>query len=918
MSKIQTLMAKLPIGFSKTADAAGVESPDEVQMEQDFGRLAYTFLKDRAAALIPYLLGFEVVDREEDGSRAIGIFGFKLNRDYYYVPVFFINNQIKGMDLLFNKRTNSFMPLRESWINYLVNKQTIELGGGRVDKNIRQDFEWPRFDFLAIPPSSPSGIPKTADVAEEKAEEKAQKDPDDEQGSSQVDEQALLDTLCANPGMKDTELHAWAEDNGYNIHKVEEKVYEIATRFAQFMNEGKAQETGTTPSNVPPQQMAEGQKVEAEHSSDPEIKKKITTDHLAEFKDYYTGLGKAEDEMKKSSAVIKDGFETWNTIQQALVDSFDKDAEFQEAWVGAISRLTKSELPFDKTAENSDLVRFLSEHGGVPAVNLLMKTITENPGFAKAAMTFYPGVESLFVTKFAQRLDPKTEPVKLTVTTQVSDYHNGEEKKKLVRDGFVIHDSRPADEMSETYDVSYDKRFANPTEAGLYNVLMKNGATTQAWVFPKVGFGRKDEVLVIETDKKRYITAEPGAVFVRDDMITKGPDAYEDAIKPGKMEVDKEYVMINAKQNHATRPFTVKAIVAENGKRVRMRVNWGYSCTVKRPTYGHDFEKLHDRSHSYPEAITEPNNDYVQLADYSGPKLGQSGDSVVVPSDWKALELNTKGPDVNGSYEARRVMEDGFSLGNLNDMTEALNKNAFHKVAVCSDDGMEYYIRFDDSFVDGKPMSYKDAAVRLVGAYGLAVNDAETMLKEAKDNYKCRRLVKLGQLAGVQMPYPPAQSTGVDPFTGAITVSPQADSVTGGVYGAPTPQNTMRPGFNLGGEAQMDLEAAGLAQQAASAGQKKVFDHAAIGGLSKVYDSSAVVDTYLPDLMKAMDRLGRIIFLFYWKNDEFVTRYGQQDVAEMEDTLRGVFKNFGDLILKLKQKTIDNDSMEGALNEAQQ
>ena len=228
MSKLQSLFAKLPVGFSKKADA-GIDSPDEVQLEQDFGRLAYTFLKDRAAALVPYLLGFEVVDREEDGSKAVGIFGFKLNRDYYYVPVFFINNQIKGMDLLFNKRTNSFMPLRESWINYLVNKQTIELGGGRVDKNIRQDFEWPRFDFLAIPPSSPSGIPKSAAA--------------------------------------------------------------LNSSFQQFMGEGKAKEEGVTDKDVPKDQLQAGEREESEHTSNPKIKKKIALDHLAgEDPLYYTHL----------------------------------------------------------------------------------------------------------------------------------------------------------------------------------------------------------------------------------------------------------------------------------------------------------------------------------------------------------------------------------------------------------------------------------------------------------------------------------------------------------------------------------------------------------------------------------------------------------------------------------------------------
>jgi len=105
----------------------------------------------------------------------------------------------------------------------------------------------------------------------------------------------------------------------------------------------------------------------------------------------------------------------------------------------------------------------------------------------------------------------------------------------------------------------------------------------------------------------------------------------------------------------------------------------------------------------------------------------------------------------------------------------------------------------------------------------------------------------------------------------------------------------------------MDLQAAGLGQEAANAGQKQVFDHSTIGGLSKVYDSGAVIDSYVPELMKSLDRLGRILFLFYWKNEEFTERYGNADMAEMEDTIRGVFKSFGDLVLQLREKTIGSE-----------
>jgi hypothetical protein len=105
----------------------------------------------------------------------------------------------------------------------------------------------------------------------------------------------------------------------------------------------------------------------------------------------------------------------------------------------------------------------------------------------------------------------------------------------------------------------------------------------------------------------------------------------------------------------------------------------------------------------------------------------------------------------------------------------------------------------------------------------------------------------------------------------------------------------------------IDQEAQMLAEQAAQAGQKHVFDQAAVGGLSKVYDTSAVVDSYIPTFMDSLDRLGRVLFLFYWKHDDFTSRYGSDDVVEMEDRLRGVFKQFGDLTLKLKEKAVRTD-----------
>ena len=42
-----------------------------------------------------------------------------------------------------------------------------------------------------------------------------------------------------------------------------------------------------------PEELKKGMKVESEHSDDPEVQRKIATDHLKEDPEYYTKLAKA-------------------------------------------------------------------------------------------------------------------------------------------------------------------------------------------------------------------------------------------------------------------------------------------------------------------------------------------------------------------------------------------------------------------------------------------------------------------------------------------------------------------------------------------------------------------------------------------------------------------------------------------------
>jgi len=93
-----------------------------------------------------------------------------------------------------------------------------------------------------------------------------------------------------------------------------------------------------------------------------------------------------------------------------------------------------------------------------------------------------------------------------------------------------------------------------------------------------------------------------------------------------------------------------------------------------------------------------------------------------------------------------------------------------------------------------------------------------------------------------------------------------------------------------------------LAEVSQRTGVKSIFDHGVIASLSKTFDSKGLIDNYLPDLEVALDKLGRLLFLFYWKPEDFMELYGTDDQSSLENSLVSNFKSFGELVLELKNK----------------
>jgi len=792
------------------------EQPDNVQFAQDFSNLAFQFLQDRAPALMKYILGFEVVDRAENGTRAVGIFGFKIDGNYYYVPAFFMNSQVKGVNSILSKRTNSFVPLTEQWVNYIINRKANELGneapGGPA--NEPSQFENPNFDFLQRPTVGPLGGPPYS-------------------GSVVGSKVASAD------------WDRWT--------------------FSQ----------------------------------------------------------------------------AWDVMRSDLEKRASDDPEFKKAFAGFFLSFTHTRSPLAKEA-SSPIQSYIEKVGGPKAEVTFMKAL-HNVKLADAALEFYTGPSAFHVDRYskdnymlrkrAEEISKRTPQVKIT-----SDAGNEDEAREILEDGFTIQDNRPEERKSDVIETEYEKNFQNPDLPGVYDVLVNGGKTVEAYVLPLDPMFGSKKMAVYFPSNRQLIYAKSRNILCEGGVKGSLKDVYEKAKSVNDCELRANYMMIG-KSGTVFPRFHVNNVKRDKGERP---VIGGHLDSYEiedsdyEPSPTDDFTNYwaHDKYHHRDGSPKNPDITYVnniELADFTGsPKW--AGGTLVLPSDWRALQVGEKDRDwprpmSSDEYEKEQAKKTIYELGSLDSLSLELRKEGAARLEVRSDDGIDYYIGFDGGHYT-RPMNYKQACVLMVTRLGVRNKDAKTLLKKASVERKAKCLLKLGQLVGVSTQEPREQTPEADPYTGIpVYESPYYDESRMPFYGNdPSVSEDNQLGENIGGdiqrqseegggggdEAEFDPEASQLAQQAGRLGQKDVFDKAAIGGLAKVYDTGAVIDSYLPEFMQALDRVGRVLFLYYWKHNDFTARYGTDDVVEMEDVLKNVFNNLGKLTLDLKKKAVGGgDSQSG-------
>lgn len=799
MSKTSTLRRSQLLSELRAYSAHGavkraaLGGEQDSAFEQSFASLAHVYIQDKAPGLLDFMIGFQLVDKSEDNTKAVGIFGFKIGQQWAYVPVFFLNGDIKGHELLYLRGQDSFVPLKENWINYLLAKRPHVLGGPTAENEQQLGILQPMLSQLSQAPSAKFGSDRHAPYIKEWARPVMLK---------------LAEWVTKNPGACYEGLDERLDYR--NFLKQDLRLVKLALDT---------------------------------HRSFPTVK--AAADEL-----YGPSM------LRDLLVEMRNDATTKAVLSKSAVDALDKEEARSKVERKMVKRVPGTILAKDAAADDA----------------------------------------------------PKVEVIVDSVITENLPEMDDEERKKLLRDGYLIRDHRNGEEVSIAYNVQIGMALSNPDQTDVYRVLTKPGTFERCLIIhhPHSGRGREPYVTVVALDgEKSWDNIHPTRVFVRQQARGKSDvelfnDWFEAQSSATSLQKGAVYVAISV-GGQGTVPFEVRERIDAD----TYAVEWESHGSRTRAEY------LPDTDDCCSVVPYDQRCEYVAFNTRKGTQFRSQNQKLYLPSDTKVIKIKdapkckscNKGEDDCTCEYFRRDYNRGpepIRPGNIEDLQlQIMSKTAALKVWAGS----------NEVIVNRRRMSKLAGLVHLVRDQNLRENQAKHILKTAER-----------QLNGVHyrvkhaqpfMPYEAMQGPGAPAMMEMPPMS--ADPAYGGVPTQyPMEQSQMVPEMSAANTdpsiydpmQMMDPMAMQTAQSAQQQGQKEVFDTTMIGSMLKAVREDTLVDRYLGDLIKALDRLGRILFMFYWHNEEFVERYGKQEMPDLEDTVRNAFEILGDLVLWMREKSV--------------
>jgi hypothetical protein len=886
-------------GEVKTAELGGGQ---DTPFEQAFSNLAHAYLKDKAPKLLDYEVGFQLLEKNQENTKSVGVFGFKVGSQWIYCPVLFLNGDLKGHELMYIKSQDMFVPLKEEWIDYILGKKPAILGEG-VNRNLSlmgvmppnlyqlsrspQKFAADQSSGKIVPTTNtepdlpittPAGCPKMASWAREFMPTLGYltTTPVDYTGIKGVPDllkeagETLFRFVTDQIGVKYPTVFADI-DRFYG--------HEMLTDVAQ---------------HIYAQKKAAASKSLVKNSATMAFGDKPPKDWN----------GTMQRPSKKNGGVRSDGEEAWDLSQVGRRRT--------GAHVGHLGDSAKManypgcggpKGPASMKCEKCGMINCKCPH--------MKKKASIIPSEIGPTEALPEGIKHKVISKETVKLDP-----------QLVHGMSSDERQTLLKERVVFKDHREDKDVTIAYNVQTPLRMQNPDHTGLYYVLVKPDKFEKCLVIyhPYNAEQRLGLCTVVRLDgEKNYVNTHPANVWHRGEVDNDTWKKWLDKEKTcesvplqrrtkkyGDYDYDDKRVFLLLGPNgEGTAPFKAREeYTGGDDEQVVYDVRFEDHEWSSRPAYLPD----HGRGmKNYADpCCLNADGEHLTLTKRPGVKITVKSGYLMVPDQFKIIQCR----DEDASEKTRNKP---LQLGTLVDVQTKIMSYT-EPLRVVSDG--------KDVTVEENRMDKLSAVMHLFYDYGLRKEAAEEIVDRALKHGKCEpRLVYSNYIKACwSLTEKQAADSGNDMIRGAPNAPPFPepytgyDPLTGG--NVPTMQESQ---FNIPIQDMSasktdrsiyhpfgpDPKAMQVAQDASRTGQKEVFDTAMLGSLLKVLRQDNMVDRYMGDLMKGMDRLGRILFLYYWHGEEFEDRYGKQDMPELEDGLRNAFEGIGDIVLVLKRKAIE-------------
>jgi hypothetical protein len=830
----------------KKAAAQGAMPDDAV--EKAFFDQSSQFIANKAAPIMrdPYRLGFEIVQKNDDNTRMVGIFAFRIAKGLFYAPAFFLNGEIKGTDLFYNHSEKTFKPLTEDWVKYYLEKDKQEQGMGQDRSERKKHPADMQLRRLAMPPfTHTSGLKMASDYTG-------------------------FPEIKRNEGLQETTPDAILPNINKSLQLPGHPLLPV----------------GPTGSVTTPVVTGGGLT-----SADPEKAARFVW-VAPEFLDVDSGdLSKAASEA------------------DPLLATF-----LNEDWAPILEKMASLE------ALRPIMKQFLLEDGGWDAFDKIAHAIKHSPDFAER-MCAGGDPEDFMPEELAQVVKSASAPeaeIELIVGGLNAFTDQGLTKSaaaEFFQKGYVFLDKRADEKITAVYadaSASDENKLESISQPGLYKVLLKNNEQVEAFCAPEAS-----ERPLADSGCSNWSVADRS--FAGGSYM-EGPDHAKTVF------VTKDGRTCCARLVFGTMVSTSKDYLDREPDMLKKEMSSGEGYRIYDAKQGVLSDVIYCTGKAEKNGLTiysvipgnyEKEQDLKVNPDYDGCSIADG----IIGSSGYFVKVDTKLAETSGPECSQRFDYEHCSPGDSDNINQWIQEAGMKKASLMSHEDGCYSFQADG----GRPSEHLDL-VHMIAALSTEMHikcaAAEELVLTAQQKGRTSFWMDIPQdkQAGVirRMAEPRFQ-TQVDSNFGVDVETPQrflmptiteqeqppahriGDAYDPAMGAGEVPERNSEDAAPI--EMLMGASPQELAQFSQQDAVPHMFEHGVIGNLVDTYDSSAMIDKYLPDLEQGLDRAGRILFLFYWKPGDFQDLYGTDDMTNLENKLLSNFKSWGDMVLDLLQKT---------------